>query len=546
MRKSLAVILILVTWVYAIGQTNIRANNGVFTGNVSATGTITGSNTASKNASADHLIYVSSSGNDSNDGLSWGSAKLTIQAAFNTATTSGANPGGILAGCGTYTGPTTWYSNLAIMSYGASDSTGNNFGLSTAGTPCVKVTYASTQTLSGLQNIFIRNVYFDFANAGSAFILTSVANTHWDDVTANQCGNATTPCVLMKTIGTGGPAQNTMNNVFRGFHCIGNNGGGGLNATCFKLLGQGSVNCVSACGAVTLNEFYNTTCAGGILHCVDFELNSDTNHFYGLNCNQDVTVANSSCVSFNELTPASDQDADGELVFNMCVTGTFSAQIRAGQTNGSVITACTGGNGLPSVTVLGGTPSFDLSTVGLDGVQKATQYSGGTLGVVANNSLGIPAGAVSGDLYTARSSTTGVLQMGTDAAQMIRSGNAFFFAGIGGLTNNSILRSAQFATDTNCAVNTTSPAACGTSSSGAFVVPTTTTTYTVNTSAVTANSLIFLTPRTYNNTLPSAPTCVAPAVTSAPVVSAISNGVSFTMTLPSTTGTTCWNFHVLN
>ena len=97
-----------------------------------------------------------------------------------------------------------------------------------------------------------------------------------------------------------------------------------------------------------------------------------------------------------------------------------------------------------------------------------------------------------------------------------------------------------------CAVNSVSPAACAGNVQGAFVIPTTTTTYTVNTTAITANSVVLLTPRTYTGNLPSAPTCVAPAVTSAYVVSAISAGTSFTMTLPSTTGQTCWDYKIVN
>lgn len=410
----------------ATTPSTVNATTGVFSGSVTAP------NVAGKNSSSDHTIYLSSAGNDSNDGLDWGHAKLTAQAAFNAATTSGANPGNVVAACGTYAGPTTWYSNLLFWGWGSSDSTGNNFGvLPGTGTPCVKVTYSSTETLTGLQNIFVRNVYFDFANSGAGFVLNSVVSSHFDDNTFNQCGNASTPCVLMKTIGTGGPGQNTMLNVFRGTHIIANNSGSGANATGFKLLGQGSVNCVGACGAVTLNQFYNTVCAGGVLHCIDFELNTDTNRFYDVNCNQDVPLSGSSCVSFNELVPASDQDANGEVVFNMCVTGTFSAQIRAGQSNGNDITACIGGNGLPSITILGGTPNADIHTVGLDGVLKATQYSG-VLGVAASLALSPPSGAVAGDGYVARTSTTGNQFFGTDNAQLLRSGNLWEF--ISGVT----------------------------------------------------------------------------------------------------------------
>ncbi len=103
----------------------------------------------------------------------------------------------------------------------------------------------------------------------------------------------------------------------------------------------------------------------------------------------------------------------------------------------------------------------------------------------------------------------------------------------------------SLSTANNCAVNSVSPAACGSAASGAFVVPTTTTTYTVNTTAVTAASRIFLMPTTDASNLPSAPTCVAP-VAGAVVQSARVAATSFTFTLPSTTGTTCFNYWIVN
>lgn len=398
-----------------------------------------GSNLASKASSVDHMVYLSSSGNDSNDGLSWGSAKLTVQAALNLSTGSGVNPGSVLAACGTYAGPTTWYSNVLFMGMGSSDASGTNFAITPLNaSPCVKVTYSSTVTLTSVQNMFVRNIYFDFGNSGSGFVLNSASSNHFDDVTINQCGNASTPCVLMKTIDTAGPGHNTDLNVFRGTHCIANNFGGGANATCFKLLGAGAVNCAGACAGVTLNQFYNTVCAGGVLHCIDFELNSDSNHFYDVNCNQDVPLSGSSCISFNELTPASDQDADGEYLVGVCVTGSFSAQIRAGQTNGSVIQLCSGASGLPVPTILGGTPTFDISTVGLDGTVKTTAFSG-TLGVLADATLAVPSGAVAGDMYAARNATTGAYYLGSDGqATLLRAGTQWKFLLSGGGIQTSI------------------------------------------------------------------------------------------------------------
>jgi hypothetical protein len=100
----------------------------------------------------------------------------------------------------------------------------------------------------------------------------------------------------------------------------------------------------------------------------------------------------------------------------------------------------------------------------------------------------------------------------------------------------------------NCAVNTVSPAACGAAPSGSIAIPTTTTTYTVNTSAVTANSRIFLQEKTDNTGLPSAPTCTQPAITGSAFygVSGRVAATSFTMYLPSTGGTTCFDYWIVN
>jgi hypothetical protein len=116
-------------------------------------------------------------------------------------------------------------------------------------------------------------------------------------------------------------------------------------------------------------------------------------------------------------------------------------------------------------------------------------------------------------------------------------------AGTGAFTT---LTASTLNTTTNCAVNSASPAACGSAAAGAVVVPTTTTTYTVNTTRVTADSRIFLFPMSFAGNLPSAPTCVAPATTSVATISAITAATSFTFALPSTTGQTCWEYLIFN
>lgn len=115
-----------------------------------------------------------------------------------------------------------------------------------------------------------------------------------------------------------------------------------------------------------------------------------------------------------------------------------------------------------------------------------------------------------------------------------------------GSTTPAGVTATAYSTATNCAVNSVSPAGCGSTASGAFVVPTTTTTYTVNTTAVTTHSRIFLFPLSFASDLPSSPTCVTPLFTTAPTISGVSAGTSFTFALTSTTGQTCWQYWIVN
>lgn len=103
-------------------------------------------------------------------------------------------------------------------------------------------------------------------------------------------------------------------------------------------------------------------------------------------------------------------------------------------------------------------------------------------------------------------------------------------------------------TVTDCEANSISPAVCGDAPAGAFVVPTTTTSYSVSTTAISPRAHIFIQARTDNTGLPSSPTCVAPASGFAGVSARLTNGVSgsFTLTLPSTVGTTCWDYWIVS
>lgn len=115
-----------------------------------------------------------------------------------------------------------------------------------------------------------------------------------------------------------------------------------------------------------------------------------------------------------------------------------------------------------------------------------------------------------------------------------------------GLGSFTALKGTTISTTTNCAVNSASPAACASAPSGVVAVPTLTTTYTVNTTAVTANSRIFLQPTSDNTGIPSSPTCATLAVTAVNMISARVAATSFTFSLPSTTGITCFEYWIVN
>ncbi len=118
-------------------------------------------------------------------------------------------------------------------------------------------------------------------------------------------------------------------------------------------------------------------------------------------------------------------------------------------------------------------------------------------------------------------------------------------AQVASLSDNGTYQPSAYGTQTNCAVNSASPARCSSAASGAIVVPGRTTTYTVMTTAVTASSRVFLSPTTDPSNLPLNPNCVAPA--SGPVVqSSRVAGTSFTFSLPRTSGATCFNYWIVN
>ena len=89
-----------------------------------------------------------------------------------------------------------------------------------------------------------------------------------------------------------------------------------------------------------------------------------------------------------------------------------------------------------------------------------------------------------------------------------------------------------------------SPLACIAQDNGTVAVPATTTTYTINTTRMLANSRVFIVPTQDNAGIPGAPTCAVPAQPFA-IQTARVAGTSFTFSLPSNAGITCFTWWIL-
>jgi hypothetical protein len=337
-------------------------------------------NAALKNASTDHVVYVSPNGTDAADGLSWGTAKLTPQAAFNTATNDGSNQGTILITCGTFPGPTRWYSQLSVNSV-CSAPLGNPCGTALCGASADTVFRYSTALTIGTAatqtfNIYLHGIVFDFQNLGGNLTLKNSASFNWDDFAVYRCGGTTTPCVV-GAAETG--AFNLSFNRFANFYINPISTNAGTYATCLLLEGAGAVN---AGNFVTDNVFHDMTCVGNINNGIDFELNSDSNIFYNvrmLNTLGSPASGRSSWLVFNSAVPGTDQDAgNGSFISYLNTTGPQSFGISLGQTSGPYVIAESGSDSFAfPVNILGGTPQWAVKVVAVTAGTTQSDWSSG-------------------------------------------------------------------------------------------------------------------------------------------------------------------------
>lgn len=550
---------------------NIFSGTSTFNGQLNETASNTG-NVAAKNNTSDSIIYVSQTGNDSNDGLSWGSAKATISAAVTalpictpTPSTNGGSPTNSLSGkCGT----------VQLGAFGGSAGAG--------------YTISSPITINSLM---VRIIGVDKFS------------------TQLQC--TTTPCIKFNGGGlSGAGAPNPVLGASGGLEKLSIIGNGSASQICLDNL--------DAAG-ISLKDIRVTGCSGtsaiGILTENDANGESERIHWDGVTLdgntiNADFSASNSGGLSSiahavwinTQITLNNGQTAIrarnfATVAFELC-TGVINTNVPNTNTytgvliqNSAVIKGHLGmivDNGAGgTLTLQSGTTSSNFNVWGWNHTQTiytpettdlpiysnttGANFNNGICwlasGVVkmcasldGSNLLGFAGNGSGSETFAIDSTFGNGIWLAGSGSGIVNLRSASAGGGTATIPNNTgIIAELNLAqtftanqlfttigTATNCAVNSASPATCGSAASGAFVVPTTTTTYTVNTTAITSNSTVFIQPRTYVGNLPSSPTCVVPAITTEPVVNAIVAGTSFTINIASTTGQTCWNYWIVN
>jgi hypothetical protein len=180
---------------------------------------------------------------------------------------------------------------------------------------------------------------------------------------------------------------------------------------------------------------------------------------------------------------------------------------------GNSIPYGTSGNGNPDI------PLYCLDTYGYPAI------------IVANTGVATPPTITNGNVF------------GKEGIQIYNNSTTPQFKAQGSngqIFNNECLSS-------TASTGTPSPAACGGSSTGKVAIPASQTTYQVNTSAITASSLVFIDQITDNSGLPNSPTCGSTTVGLSPVLTlSRTAGTDFVLTISSVAQVTCFEYWIVN
>ena len=214
------------------------------------------------------------------------------------------------------------------------------------------------------------------------------------------------------------------------------------------------------------------------------------------------------------------------------------------------------------ICIVGSTPDFILLTPNFQlNTSTFLTYATPATGIArtTSSSQAVVSTELSGDVTTSGSNATTVAKIaGVSVGTPTGTGNVVFSGSptlvtptLGAalatsVTATGLLSGAKYATATNCQ-SAASPAVCGSAAAGMVVVAASAATVVVDTTAVTANSEIFVQEDTTLGTALSV-TCNTSNVTPTPYVSARTAATSFTITVSGsvTTNPLCLTYRIIN
>lgn len=359
------------------------------------------------------------------------------------------------------------------------------------------------------------------------------------------------------------------------------NGGGGGGVT--SLTGDGTIISNSgSIGAVTLTLANTPTGTGGVVLATSPTL---VTPLLGTPTSGVITNLTGTCTACtaNAAATATSATTAVNLSGGGTVTGTPAASVAAIQTNTALFTGATGTTTFPYLMLQpsGATAETGWSTSGTFlGVNSASGFGGNFVDLHVNNAASVLSISSTGLVTTSGGVLQGTAhQFGASGTVALRTGSTGIYtwassAAFNGTVDTVLDRSAAgvleinagtaagssgsikvqaYLTSTNCAgvgtVASPSVVSCSSASAGAFAcdVAASAATCTINTTAVTANSEIFVQEVASEGTRLSVTCNTAPTVTPAIVLATKTAGTGFTINMPTiTTNPACFVYRILN
>jgi hypothetical protein len=281
-------------------------------------------------------------------------------------------------------GPMTIPSNIALVSLcaPANANIAGSFGVSPNNTSTqVTLTYSSSLALTNTNNVYMKGITLSFGS-GEGLILTSSQFNNFDDVTIYGGGTSQPVLQMLVTGSVGhycGPGCNTVFNIFHNLYiqCI-------VCNYAIQLIGNGGINGITAGAAVTDNYFDGIVITGDVTNGIDFELNTDSNHWHNVFLNEDTQGAGTCGVTANASDVGTDIDADANNFTDLVVQG-YQYGLCLGQSVGNGFEMESAANFVEGVHILGGTPNFTAHAIGL--YEKWGSITTGAMGQPSANQL---------------------------------------------------------------------------------------------------------------------------------------------------------------